>query len=319
MNMADPFELKIFFPQGDPNGVRTIKTVLRTGQALFFPRDKWAEAKKQEECQRLGVYILGGHKDLEDGSEDDLPTIYIGQSSDLRKRIDQHDAGKDFWDWGIIFSSSGDDLNKAHADWLEQAMIKRASDIGQAHVLNAIQPNETKLAQADRANMETFLRDMLQILPLVGVQAFQKPAVIKPRAEPAKKPVGKLTANDELCDMVIVPAKEEGFNRVFLGENRWRALRISRKYLNRIKYICAYQTSPISAVTHWAEVEKIEPYGDKGKYQLFFKGRAEKMGEPLKYENLPQGFMQGPRYTNFEIFKKAKSLKELFFWKKWKD
>ena len=196
MNMADPFELKIFFPQGDPNGVRTIKTVLRTGQALFFPRDKWAEAKKQEECQRLGVYILGGHKDLEDGSEDDLPTIYIGQSSDLRKRIDQHDVGKDFWDWGIIFSSSGDDLNKAHADWLEQAMIKRASEIGQAHVLNAIQPNETKLAQADRANMETFLRDMLQILPLVGVQAFQKPAVIKPRAEPAKKPVGKLTANE---------------------------------------------------------------------------------------------------------------------------
>ena len=118
-------------------------------------------------------------------------------------------------------------------------MIKRASEIGQAHVMNAIQPNETKLAQADRANMETFLRDMLQILPLVGVQAFQKPAVIKPKAEPSKRPTGKLTANDELCDMVIVPAKEEGFNRVFLGENRWRALRISRKYLNRIKYICA--------------------------------------------------------------------------------
>jgi hypothetical protein len=64
-------------------------------------------------------------------------------------------------------------------------------------------------------------------------------------------------------------------------------------------------------------VEKIEPYGDKGKYQLFFKGKAQKMEHPLKYENLPQGFMQGIRYTNFEIFKKAKSLKELFFWKKW--
>ena len=102
MAMLDPFELKIFFPQGDPNGVRTIKTVLRTGQALYFPRDKWPEAKGQEECQRLGVYILGGHVELEDGTEDDLPTIYIGQSGDLRKRIDEHVKNKDFWDWGMI-------------------------------------------------------------------------------------------------------------------------------------------------------------------------------------------------------------------------
>ena len=317
MAMADPFELKIFFPQGDPNGVRTIKTVLRTGQALYFPRDKWPEAKGQEECQRLGVYILGGHVELEDGTEDDLPTIYIGQSGDLRKRIDEHVKNKDFWDWGMIISSSSDDLNEAHAKWLEQALIKKGQEIGQARVQNAQQPSENKLAQADRVNMETFMRDMLQILPLVGVQAFQRPTVIKPRATPLKKPVGKLSANDALCDMLIVPAKEEGFKRVFLGENRWRAVRISRKYLGQVRYICAYQTAPISAVTYWAEVEKIEPYGDKGKYQLFFKGKAQKMERPLKYENLPQGFMQGIRYTNFEIFKKAKILKELFFWKKW--
>jgi hypothetical protein len=182
--------------------------------------------------------------------------------------------------------------------------------------MNAIQPNETKLTQADRANMETFMRDMLQILPLVGIQAFQKPAVYKPRAEPPIKPKGQLTANDELCDMLIVPAKEEGFKKVFLGEKRWWAVRISRKYLSQLRYICAYQTAPISAVTYWAEVEKIEPYGDKGKYQLFFKGDVQKMEKPLKYENLPQGFMQGIRYTNFDIFQKAETLKELFFWKK---
>ena len=316
MTVADPFELKIFFPQGDPNGVRTIKTVLRTGQALYFPRDKWPEAKGQEECQRLGVYILGGHVELEDGTEDDLPTIYIGQSGDLRKRIDEHIKNKDFWDWGMIISSSSDDLNEAHAKWLEQALIKKGQEIGQARVQNAQQPNENKLAQADRVNMETFMRDMLQILPLVGVQAFQRPTVIKPRATPLKKPAGKLTAKDALCDMLIVPAKEEGFKRVFLGENRWWAVRISKKYLSQVRYICAYQTAPVSAVTYWAEVEKIEPYGDKGKYQLFFKGRAKKLETPLKYENLPQGFMQGIRYTNFETFKKAKSLKELFFWRK---
>jgi len=317
--VADPFELKIFFPQGDPDGVRTIKTALRTGQALYFPRDKWQEAKNQDECKRLGVYILGGNTELEDGTEDDLPTIYIGQSSDLSGRIDDHFKKKDFWDWGIIFSSASDDLNGAHAEWLEQAMINRAQEMRQSRITNANKPKETKLAQADRVNMETFMRDMLQILPLVGVQAFQNPVVIKNRTEPVKKSAGKLSANNGLFDMVVVPAKEEGFKRVFLGENRWRAIRIARKYLDRIKYICAYQSAPISAVTYWAEVEKIERYGDKGKYQLFFRGKAHKMKKPLKYEAQLKGWMQGPKYTNFEKFNNTKTLKDLFFWKKWKD
>ena len=40
--------------------------------------------------------------------------------------------------------------------------------------------------------------------------------------------------------------------------------------MNDIKYIAAYQTAPISAVTHYAEVDSIEPYGDGGKYKLNF-------------------------------------------------
>jgi hypothetical protein len=144
------------------------------------------------------------------------------------------------------------------------------------------------------------------------VHAFQKPAVIKPKVVPLKKPVGKLTAKHAFRDMLIVPAKEEGFKRVFLGENRWRAVRIARKYLSQLRYVCAYQTAPISAITYWAEVEKIEPYGDKGKYQLFFKGKAQKLSRPLLNENLPRGFMQGMMYTNYEIFKKSRNLKELF-------
>ena len=319
MNVGEAFNLQIFFPGGDPNGVRVIKRDFRTGQALYFPRQKWSEAKGQEECRRLGVYILGGHKDLDDGSEDDLPTIYIGQTSDLRKRIDQHDQEPemDFWDWGILFSSASDDLNKAHVDWLEQALIRRASEIKQSRVKNRTQPHQTKLSQAERANMENYMRDMLQILPLVGVLALQEPTVIRPEKVQIKKSNSQKPENNNSCDMLIVPAKEEGFKSVFLGEGRWRAIRISSKYLNQIKYICAYQSAPISAVTYWAEVEKIEPYGDKGKYQLFFKSKAQKLEHPLRYENLPQGFMQGPKYTNFEIFKKAKTLKELFFWKKW--
>jgi len=50
-------------------------------------------------------------------------------------------------------------------------------------------------------------------------------------------------------------------------------IRISSSMLNRIKYIAAYQVAPISAITHLAEVAKIEKYKDAN---LIIKERAPK-------------------------------------------
>jgi hypothetical protein len=38
----------------------------------------------------------------------------------------------------------------------------------------------------------------------------------------------------------------------------------------KIKYIAAYQSNPVSAVTHVAPVSSIEPYGEDGKFKLIF-------------------------------------------------
>jgi len=319
MTVAAPFRFNIFFPTGDQSGLRILSKDHWVGQAVYFPRHELVRARACQELRALGVYVLGGYGLTEDGSVDDLPKIYVGQSNDLAKRIGEHDqdSAKDFWEWCIAFSSANHDLNAAHADWLEHALVRKAKEIGQSRVANNNQPHEAKLNHADKAIIGAFFEEILSFFPLVGIRAFEKPREIKPK--PANKTDSKTKPKDDepLCDMVIVPAKKEGFEKVFLGENRWWAIRISGNFLHRLKYICAYQVAPISAVTHWAEVERIEPYGDKGKYQLIFKGKAQKMEAPLKNEKLPQGFMQGPKYTNFEIFKKAQSLRDLFYWKKW--
>lgn len=114
-------------------------------------------------------------------------------------------------------------------------------------------------------------------------------------------------------DTIVIPANEDGFNQVFLNENRWWKVRISSPMLDKIKYIAAYQTSPVSAITYIAEVDKIEKYPDSDKYVLYFKSVAQKIG-PIKL--VPKSkirALQGPRYTSFELLQKAKNLDEAFF------
>ncbi len=110
-------------------------------------------------------------------------------------------------------------------------------------------------------------------------------------------------------DTIVVPAQEEGFRRVFLGENRWYAIRIGAAMKDRIKYIAAYQVAPVSGVTHIAEVKEIKPYKDSGKYEVVFKGTAQ-MIEPIKLNDSkykPQGpvYVQRDRLLKVNCFDEA--------------
>ena|SRR6202521_1134454 len=116
--MFDPFTIRIFVPDGDPEGVRLIDRMNWTGLGIAFPRSKWSEVRQRAEFNRAGVYILVGYQ------EEDLPTIYIGQADGVRNRIEAHYQNKDFWDWGIIFVSNSGGLNRAHVTWLEYALVR---------------------------------------------------------------------------------------------------------------------------------------------------------------------------------------------------
>jgi len=60
---------------------------------------------------------------------------------------------------------------------------------------------------------------------LVGLRAFEIPrAVVTPKAH-TPPPAQELQTTDEI-DTVIVPAQKDGFERVFLGQNAWWAIRI---------------------------------------------------------------------------------------------
>jgi hypothetical protein len=113
-------------------------------------------------------------------------------------------------------------------------------------------------------------------------------------------------------DTVVVPAQEDGFREVFLGENRWYAIRMYHGIIPRIKYIAAYQVIPVSAITHWAPVKNIEPWRDPGKFVVNFAEPAKEISPiPLVPKSRVKA-LQNIRYTSFDRLQKAKTLDEVF-------
>ena len=121
--------------------------------------------------------------------------------------------------------------------------------------------------------------------------------------------ITELRRRRALCDTIVVPARKEGFDRVFLGEDRWYAIRISAGMRDRIKYIAGYQIAPISAVTHIAEVSHVKPHGSNGKFEVVFKGPATKLKKPIRIKN-GRYAPYGPIYVDNQKLLKAKSLED---------
>lgn len=113
-------------------------------------------------------------------------------------------------------------------------------------------------------------------------------------------------------DTVVVPAKEEGFNETFIGEKCWYQIRISAAMIPKIKYVAAYQVAPISAITHVAEVDRIEKYKDSDKYILYFKNNAKQIQKITLSGQTKGKAPQAPRYTSYTKLMEANTLDDLW-------
>jgi hypothetical protein len=305
--MSNPFTIRVFVADGDPDGVRLVDRLNWTGVGVVFPRDRWHVARNRVELGRTGIYILVGYKE----GDEDLPTLYIGEGDVVRDRIESHAQTKEFWEHAYVFTTSNSGLNKAHVRWLERELIQQAKKAARSKLDNGTAPPEPPLGEAERADSRAFLQEILQVLPIMGLRAFEEPkAIATPHAPSATNQTG-FGPKPQSDIVVIVPAQEDGFHNVFLGENSWYAIRISGGMLQKIKYIAAYQTKPISAVTHYAPVSTIEPYGEEGKYRVTFSEPAKPIG-PIPFADSAQGMMQGTRYTTLAKLLSARKMTELF-------
>ena len=164
-----PFTLRLFVPSGRPEEIRILEKIGWSGIGLSVPRSHLTEFNGREEASRPGVYVLHGRN-----PEDIQDTIYIGEADCLKRRLSQH-LKKDFWITAYVFTVQNNHLNKAHFQYLEAQLIRRAGDARRCHLDNKKTGNSITLSESDKASADTFLEELLLCCPMFGLRAFEKP------------------------------------------------------------------------------------------------------------------------------------------------
>lgn len=167
MSTPRPYSIRIFLPGGDPDGLRTIEKSNWSGSGLVVPRPLFGEARQRRELARTGVYVLLGPPE-----ESGLPRIYVGEGDPIRPRLEQHAIRKDFWTSCICFTSKDDNLNKAHVQHLEARLVALAASAKRCVLDNGNVPQRPSMSEADAADAEGFLAEMMLCFPVLGVTVF---------------------------------------------------------------------------------------------------------------------------------------------------
>ena len=306
--------------------------ILEVSSQLFGEKRIYLDIKK-----RIGV--KGKTKNIPDGYLIDLsssiePKLYV-----VENEIAKHDPLKhiaiQILEFSLSFETSQHQVKNFIKHALvsdEQAFLKcnkyiEANDFENIDVLI-----ERMIYSESNFNALVIIDELTEELEKVLQSRFQFPVEIL-TLERYKTKIGErlykfepflsdVTTEDEKrvmptldpseIDTIVVAAREDGFKEVFLNENRWYAIRVHSSMIPKIKYLAAYQVSPVSAITHVAKVSSIEIWKETNKYTVNFLTPAKKIKSIML---IPKGIIkapQAPRYTSYKRLIKAKNLDEVF-------
>lgn len=116
-----------------------------------------------------------------------------------------------------------------------------------------------------------------------------------------------------LADTLIVAAQNANFYKVFLGERCWYPFRIDDRRKSAIKWIAPYQGHPVSAITCFAKIEKIEAYLETGRYKVYVSEPVQ-LEHPVVADTGANKGIQGHRYSVLKKVLAAHALDELRPW-----
>ncbi len=177
---------------GTLNGVLRIEdSSWNAGELFSAPRDSMSDLLKTGACKKYGVYLLLSPN-----------MVYVGQSSDLAKRLTQHLVGKDWWESAIIITTKDDSLNHSDIDYLENVLIDKALALKKLDCDNKKSGNPPKVDVFRKVFLGQYLDEALFLMQLIGIKVFteeksakrkrSKPFLVKPVIEVVTEPIQPL-------------------------------------------------------------------------------------------------------------------------------
>ncbi|GAB3124506.1 GIY-YIG nuclease family protein [Novispirillum itersonii] len=174
--------IRLFLVDGTPGGIITAEIMNWTGHVMTAPRSRLPDLVRRPEAGRTGIYILSGT----DGGY--KPTIYVGETDSVGKRLAQHnkDDAKEFWEQTCIVTSKDQNLTKAHVRYLESRLIQIAAGAGRARLANSTAPDVPMLPEADLSDMEVFIDQLRVVLPVLGLDLLKEQTIRSPNLPPSQ-------------------------------------------------------------------------------------------------------------------------------------
>ena len=172
--------IRLFLVDGRPEGILTAEIGNWTGRITLTPRTKLKDFVGRPDAKRTGVYILVGP----DPSEEFEDAVYIGEGDNVYNRLYAHstDSSKEFWTTAVVVTSKDENLTKSHVRYLESRLIDIVTGAHRSQVMNSTAPTTPGLPEPDVADMELFLDQTLQTLPVLGFD-FLVPRRVADRVE----------------------------------------------------------------------------------------------------------------------------------------
>lgn len=161
------------------------------GELFSAPRESVADLLKTGACNKYGVYLLIS-----------TDMVYVGQSSDLAKRLTKHMSGKDWWESAVIITTKDDSLNRSDIDFLENVLIEKAFALKKLDSDNKKSGNPPKVDVFRKVFLGQYLEEALFLMQLIGIKVFadSKATKKKKAKHAAKKPPIEITIPSILGD-----------------------------------------------------------------------------------------------------------------------
>ena len=193
--------IQIYLPKGNPRGLRLAEMTTRTVRLIEIPRIHIDDFFAMPEANQVGLYFLVGDTD-----SIDKPLLYIGQTGDLKRRLNQHHE-KDFWTRAFVMLSTNNSMTQTHALYMEHKAIATAIEVGRYEIKNGNTGNRPHTPDPLKADCEERFYTLDVLLSTLGQPIFETLSISEHKAYSTEL-ASIVNSDDQVTTNIEIPTIE---------------------------------------------------------------------------------------------------------------